>query len=624
MRITGLSSGMDIDSMVSKLMTAERIPMDRLAQNKQLLSWKEDGYREVNTKLNAFRSFLDQMRFSGSWTQTKVSSSDSSAVSVSATPSASTISHTIEVTNLASSANLAGSNTISQLGLQGSGLAANTVITAGVNDQINVTLNGVTKTIKLAANGAGYSQSGLASELQNELNLSFGGNQILVNLNGGNLNLTPQGNASFLPQLTVGAVSGNNGLTDLGFQGKQSFKLNTDVSLASVAGKFNTPSDSNTLTPEVGLTYGTFSINGVAIAYDGTDTLKTIMNKVNSSAAGVNMSYDSITDKVTITGKTTGSASQIKLEQKNGNGNLLAYMGFQYTKDAVTNDFNFATVSGTDASVNIDGVSSQRSSNTFTIDGVTYTLNGKTASPLTVSVTRDTDAIFNKIKDFVNNYNDLVDMTNSKLNEVKNRDYAPLTDDQKKNMKDADITLWENKAKSGLLQHDDILDKLKTSLRSFATQTVQGITTSYNALYKAGITTMPYDRSQPNNSGKLQIDESKLKAAIADDPDGVISLFANQPGTAAPADQKGIGQALYDTADASIKSLVDRAGRTGGSYNLITNSLGKQVNSIELQLLEMQDKLTKKEDFYYNQFSQMETAIQNGNSQMAWLSSQMG
>lgn len=50
MRIGGLASGMDIDSIVEKLMVAERMPMDKLEQQKQIYEWQRDAYRDVNKR----------------------------------------------------------------------------------------------------------------------------------------------------------------------------------------------------------------------------------------------------------------------------------------------------------------------------------------------------------------------------------------------------------------------------------------------------------------------------------------------------------------------------------------------------------------------------------------------
>jgi flagellar hook-associated protein 2 len=589
---------MDIDKIVSDLMKAERMPLTKMNQQKQLLSWKTDRYREINTQLSTFRDFLNGMRFTGSWTQSKTASSDPTTVTASADATATPGTHTIIVNNLASGAQKVSSNGISIASLTGSVLSGSTAITTGTNDKMNITLNGVNKTITLAAGT--YTNAALQTTLQSAIDTAFGANQITVGLVGGNkLSLTPVGTAGSLPQIIVGAISGNTGITALGFTDQQSFKINVNAQLGVTPTKLATA-----------LTFGDFIINGQSISYTSTDTLATIMSKVNNSAAGVNMTYDSITDKVSFTTKGTGVAAKVQLAN-GASGNFITAM-----------NLNTTAATGSDASVTIDGVNSSRSTNSFTLNGVTYNLLAITnAGAVTVTVNRDTDYIFNKIKDFVTKYNDTIGLTTQRLKEVKFRDYPPLTDEQKLNMKDSEIKLWEDRAKSGLLRNDDILSNFSTSIRSFTTSTVQSISTTYNSLYKVGITSVPYNSSAPNDAGKLQLDESKLRAAIAQDPDGVISLFSNQPANGVTSN-KGIAQAMYDQANTSITSLIKRAGGIGTAADNINTDLGFQLSNLGTKISKFNSKLASIEANYYRKFGAMDQAMQKSNSQLSWLSQQ--
>ena len=88
-KIGGLVSGMDIDSIMEKLMKAESAQMEKLQQQKQKYEWKRDAYREVNTTLSAFSDGLwDNYGTSSNW-NTKTVTSTSSAISATASSSAS-------------------------------------------------------------------------------------------------------------------------------------------------------------------------------------------------------------------------------------------------------------------------------------------------------------------------------------------------------------------------------------------------------------------------------------------------------------------------------------------------------------------------------------------------------
>lgn len=92
-RITGLNSGLDVDSLVKKLMDAEKQPLNKLNQKKQTLEWKRDAYREMNTQItDMYSTTFNNMLMSTNWNKKTVTSSDSSvsAVAVSAEQNIST------------------------------------------------------------------------------------------------------------------------------------------------------------------------------------------------------------------------------------------------------------------------------------------------------------------------------------------------------------------------------------------------------------------------------------------------------------------------------------------------------------------------------------------------------
>ncbi|WP_427109454.1 flagellar filament capping protein FliD [Lysinibacillus xylanilyticus] len=111
-RIGGLASGMDIDSLVEKLMKAERMPLNKAFQQKQILEWKRDSYRNVNTKLKTFDDFLlNKMILSGKMNQKTATSSNENLVSVKATSGATGNISIGGVSQLASAAQTVGTQT---------------------------------------------------------------------------------------------------------------------------------------------------------------------------------------------------------------------------------------------------------------------------------------------------------------------------------------------------------------------------------------------------------------------------------------------------------------------------------------------------------------------------------
>ncbi|AHK50746.1 MULTISPECIES: flagellar hook-associated protein 2 [Bacillus] len=111
-RITGLNSGLDVDSLVKKMMDAEKQPLNKLNQQKQTLEWKRDAYREVNTQIaDMYSTTFNNMLMSTNWNKKTVTSSDSSvsAVAVSAEQN---ISTSMSVQQLATSTTYKSSGAI--------------------------------------------------------------------------------------------------------------------------------------------------------------------------------------------------------------------------------------------------------------------------------------------------------------------------------------------------------------------------------------------------------------------------------------------------------------------------------------------------------------------------------
>lgn len=623
LRITGMSSGMDTEKIVADLMRVERIPVDRLKQQKIKTTWTMDAYREINSKLAGLRAKLNDMRYSSDWKLSKASSSDETSVTVSASGTANPASHTILVNELAKAAAKSSS-----AGLSNSGLTAeNTVQSLTISDtnnQMNVTLNGIKKTITLT-NQTYADDNALASELKTQLDAAFGSNKVAVSVVSNKLTFTPQGTTDatgdYRPQFTLEEVSGKTGVANLGFNmaatSKPSYKINKDSTIAELAA-------SNKFKTALSSTSGSFTINGQGFSFTSSDTISSILNKVNSSNAGVYMSYDEISDKVMISSKDTGSAAKVQLTDEAAG--FLKSLG-------LTSGLTMEETAGSDADVTIDGVRSFRASNSFSLDGVTYTINKKTTSAVNVNITRDLDSMVTKIKDFVTSYNETLELMNKRVKEPVYRGYPPLTDEQKQDMKESDIKLWEEKAQSGMLHNDTTIKKVVSSIRELTSQKVEGVSSESNVFVQIGIETLPYNSKLPNEAGKLVIDETKLRAALSKDPDSVIAMFSNQqiaPESETPEEKKvrlsktGIAQRMYDEITSSIDQLVDRAGGVGSAMLDRSTDLGEKLFNLENKITDKNNRLIKIEDYYYKKFAAMEKAISNSNSQLAMLSKQFG
>lgn len=596
MRIVGLTSGMDIDKIVSDLMKAERAPQIALKQKKDLLNYKTSLYREVNTKISALREALNSIRFSSGLTGLKATASNTD-ISVISNSSSSKSSYTMKVLELASPAVTSGTEGVSTFGLEG-GSYSSSAIVKGVNDKLVMTVDNQAKVITLKEGN--FTIDEMKENLQKDIDAQFGANRVSVVVNGDKLSLEPKTSSTNKPQISVNEYNG--GLAALGFSEGQSYRLNLRMTMDQVAqsGKLD---NSQALS-----TSGEFIVNGISIKYDETDTLQSIMNKVNSSQAGATMNYDSVNNKFVFKNRATGASSNLSIE--NVSGNLLEMLKVPT-----------GTNSGTDSKVIIDGEEKTFPTNSINFDGMTIQLNKASAEDVTINITGDTDAVVEKIKKFVSVYNDLMELVNTQLAEKRDRNFNPLTDEEKAAMSETDIANWEKKVKEGLLSDSSILRNVKSSLRGLLSKEVAGIVDEFNTLSEVGITTVPYVRGVSKDAGKITIDETKLKNAIESNPDAVKALFTNNPGFES---QEGIAVTMYNKVNDLMNTVMKQAGRLGGLSNDVSTTLGKQIYDLETKISRMEILLNKKEDNYYKRFSLMEQAIQKGNAQLSWLSQQLG
>ena len=273
---------------------------------------------------------------------------------------------------------------------------------------------------------------------------------------------------------------------------------------------------------------------------------------------------------------------------------------------------------GEDAIFSVNGVETSRSSNTFTIEGITMNITDvtKDGEEIVISTTRDDDQIVEGMKEFVNDYNKMLESLNKYVGEDPDyKDHPPLSAAQKEEMTDKEIELWEEKSKVGLLRNDSSTTEVLQEMRNILYSTPAG---SSMALYQIGIeTTEDYE-----DKGKLQFDESAFRDALATDPGSVRTLFTD------PVD--GISTKLVsameraaNTSSGSPGSMVQIAGIKSKSTEG-NNDLSQRVSYIESRISDLQHKYSLEKARYWKEFSSMETAMNNYNSQSAIFSQQFG
>ncbi|MFT4414402.1 flagellar filament capping protein FliD [Fredinandcohnia humi] len=352
------------------------------------------------------------------------------------------------------------------------------------------------------------------------------------------------------------------------------------------------------------------SVNVQNFDIKGNVSLNTVLSKVSNSTVGISAFYDEFTDMVSFTRKETGNFNTFGKEMIFGGDFIKNVLQISESNE----------VDGKNAFFDINGLRTERYSNTFSISGVTFTLKDAIANgeSVSISVTNDTTQVFDTIKKFIDKYNETIEKIQSKLTEDRYRTYQPLTDEQREELSDKQQEQWEEKAKSGLLRRDSILSSGLNKLRMdfYTPITNVDIDSMYNQLSEIGITTT----ADYLEGGKLVIrDEAALRKAIEEDPKSVELLFRSSGST---YQEKGIVNRLYDSLTETMDKIKERAGNSNSVNTQFT--IGKNIDNLDDRIDSFEDRLTQIEDRYYRQFTAMEKMIQQMNQQSTYLMQQFG
>ncbi len=287
-------------------------------------------------------------------------------------------------------------------------------------------------------------------------------------------------------------------------------------------------------------------------------------------------------------------------------------------------------IQGQDAIVYINGIEIERSSNTFTVDGITMQLTkavdwvDKDGNPATsvddvaisgtsITTERDTDAIVDTMKKFVEEYNKMIDKLSGYTDaDATYKKYSPLTDAQRKEMSDKEIELWEEKAKEGLLRNDGDVEAFLSQMRMALYTKPES---SKFALYDIGIETGKW-----TDKGKLVFDEAAFRTALANDPDSIRNLFTD-PDNGLAKQLTTIMDNAANLSTGSQGTLVQKAGMKGWSSEQ-TNEISQKLQSIEDKIKDLKSKYEIERQRYWNQFTSMEKYLSNMNTQSGWLAQQ--
>ncbi|MBW9170635.1 flagellar filament capping protein FliD [Clostridium estertheticum] len=653
LRISGMASGIDTDAVVKSMVSNYQAKIDKANQAKQTLQWQQEGYRDIIKGVKGLQDYFDPLSskymLSGNTLNINTAASDEpSVLSGTSGSDAKAGTYKVDVTKLAEQAKIEGTSKsaiveVTDLKNWHTTLNFNFTSTATpptTPTTKSIDLSTIVPNATLLPNDANMSQ--LAADINGELAKQSLNEKISATY-------VNDGGKSYIKFVKASTTSDDVTLstnTDIGVLATTT--INGGISSSSLLSTLKFPTGLNSFN----LTNGTTS-SLVSFTVGSSTTVQNLMDQVNSATGGaITMNIDDATGKLSFQSKQFGSSSSIGITT--GTTGVLDSLGMTAT-----------TAVGKDAIVAITApgqtiaTTTTQSSNKFTTNGISYNLVSKGTANLTV--TGNSDTVVANVKKFVEDYNTIISTINTKLTEKKDKNFTPLTDDQRTSMSEAQITTWETKAKVGILRKDDNLNSLLTQLRGTLYSPVYS---SYNSADpKTGQVSLNFgsfgDSSigietsgDVTDGGKLVIkDDAKLKSAIENNLEEFKKLFigasSTDPDTTKPytGSKQYNEDGIFKRMDNIIRDYVAAPGLgKDGTYTLSgymnifinkqydnsstgsggKNTLPDQIYGKTLSITKFKTQLADAQTRYYAKFTALEKAMNTLNSQQSALSSMMG
>ena len=275
-------------------------------------------------------------------------------------------------------------------------------------------------------------------------------------------------------------------------------------------------------------------------------------------------------------------------------------------------------VDAQDAKIKLNNADFTSSSNVFNINGITIKALAETTEELTISTDTDTQGLYDKIKDFLSEYNSIINELTSLYNADSAKGYEPLTDDEKDEMSDSEIEKWEAKIKDALLRNDSTIGGVMNAMTSAMMQsyTVNGKTYSLSSF---GIHTMGYLNSAKNENYAYHIDGDEDDSITSGNTDKLLDMITNNPEDVEEF-MKELTSGLYKELDKKMKSTTLSSAYT--IYN--DKQMTKEEDSYKKQIKAWELKIEELENRYYKQFSNMEKQLAKMQSSTSSLTSLFG
>lgn len=708
MRMSGLMSGMDTESIIQELVSAKQTKVDDAKKAQTKLQWKQDAWKDLNTKLKNLQSkYLNNMRFVSSYSKRTTKVSNSSAVSVITGENAVNGVQSLQINQLAKTGYLTGAqikgtdgkeltaaSKLGDLGVTGESTFNITAGTKSVDITVNqdTTISDVLNKLKesgvnasfdaknqrffvsASASGADHDFSITASDAKGDAALSALG--LKVGLSG---DKADKATLARYQEYAGFYVSGDNAATlaNIDKDGRITKDLSSRVNsyLEQYKSLLTTKSDAQKKIDEINEKYKASSLDTVenyATRLEAKQKAKTeLEDKIKNMEDGADkdaarkeldalneemktlseqktdaqslasaqksieeadtkiadvQKYINVTESTDADGKTTYTAEAADTLKDQVNNSYLEKA--KYASDVITSINNgtyqatgATKVSGQDAKITLNGAEFTGNTNVFEINGLTFTALSETkdGEEVTVTTEDDVDGIYDMVKNFLKEYNSIINEMDKLYNAESAKGYEPLTDDEKDAMSDSEVEKYETKIKDALLRRDSNLSTISSALKSIMSG---GVDVNGKTMYLSdlGIGTLGYFEAPDNEKNAYHIAGDPDDANTSGNSDVLKSMISNDPGTVISF-FSSLSKSLYSKMSDLSKS-VDGYRSYGSFYD--DKKMTSDYNDYKTKISDLEEKLNDYEDKWYSKFSKMETALAKLQSNSSAVTSLLG
>lgn len=277
-------------------------------------------------------------------------------------------------------------------------------------------------------------------------------------------------------------------------------------------------------------------------------------------------------------------------------------------------------VDAQDAVILLNGAEFTSDTNSFEINGLSIKATGVTeaGNPLTITTDTDSQGLYDKIKELLREYNEVINELTSVYNADSAKGYEPLTEDQKEEMSESEIEKWETKIKDSILRRDSTIGGVMNAMTSAMSKVYEINGKSYS-LGSFGISTTGYLNSAKNQQYAYHIDGDAEDSATSGKTDKLMNMINNEPEVVEEF-MKQLSTGLYKALDEKMKSTTMSSAYTIYSDKKMT----KEQDEYKKLIKTWEEKIKDMEDRYYKQFANMEKQLSNMQSATSSLSGLLG